>query len=188
MSSAFISYPVTSVWALQCAGCDRLKSYSQRDPKSPVVKHTRVREVVMTGHENPSPGFPGDSEHDSARRSKDESISGSKNPPWSKFDPNSSKDAFGRDPRKETEFWMEGAREVLESDIVVEALAEYKPDAADGLTDEQRAYMEFANSIKIDSSKNESVGEHVQGGDMKPADVTKGDGEIAGIDDDMARN
>lgn len=87
---------------------------------------------------------------------KEESTRTGRSRPWSKFDPDSPTDAFGRDPRKETEFWMDGAREVLASDIVVEALAEYEADGGDGLTDQQRAYLEFANSINVDGKASKS--------------------------------
>ena len=35
-------------------------------------------------------------------------------------------DAFGRDPREETQFWMEPAREVLETDAVQKAIREHE--------------------------------------------------------------
>ena len=42
---------------------------------------------------------------------------------------------------------MDHAREVLESDEVKDALEEHKEKGGDGLTDEQRAYMEFIASM-----------------------------------------
>ncbi|CAN8074970.1 unnamed protein product [Agarophyton chilense] len=67
-----------------------------------------------------------------------------------KFDPTSDTDAFGRDPRKETEFWMGAAKSVLESSEVQQALAEHAAEGGDGLTDEQREYMEFIKSLDQD--------------------------------------
>lgn len=72
----------------------------------------------------------------------------------SKFDPTSETDAFGRDPRKETEFWMGAARSVLDSEEVKQAIEEHAADGGDGLTDEQRAYMEFLKSLDGDSKKD----------------------------------
>lgn len=56
-------------------------------------------------------------------------------------------DAFGRDPRKETEFWMGAAKSVLESEDVKQAIADHAEAGGDGLTDDQRAYMEFIKSL-----------------------------------------
>lgn len=64
-----------------------------------------------------------------------------------KFDKDSDVDAFGRDPKKETDFWRAAANEVVASDAVLEAVASHEADGGDGLTDEQRAYMEFINSL-----------------------------------------
>ncbi|PXF42985.1 hypothetical protein BWQ96_07289 [Gracilariopsis chorda] len=64
-----------------------------------------------------------------------------------KFDPESDLDAFGRDPRKETEFWMGAAKSVLESEDVKQAIADHAEAGGDGLTDDQRAYMEFIKSL-----------------------------------------
>lgn len=72
-----------------------------------------------------------------------------------KFDPNSETDAFGRDPRKETEFWMGAAKNVLESEQVQEAINNYAADGSDGLTDEQRAYMEFLKSLDEGASEDQ---------------------------------
>lgn len=63
-------------------------------------------------------------------------------------------DAFGRDPRKETAFWLDAARNVLDSDEVQQAVAEHVEKGGDGLTDEQRAYMEFIKSM--DETKEDS--------------------------------
>lgn len=64
-------------------------------------------------------------------------------------------DAFGRDPRKETEFWMGAAKNVLESEQVQEAINNYAADGSDGLTDEQRAYMEFLKSLDEGASEDQ---------------------------------
>lgn len=68
--------------------------------------------------------------------------------PKFRFDAESDKDAFGRDPRKETEFWMEAAGEVLRSEVVQDAVKSHEASGGDGLTDEQRAYLEFAKSLE----------------------------------------
>lgn len=70
------------------------------------------------------------------------------------FDCTHGQDAFGRDPRKETEFWMGAARSVLDSEEVKQAIEEHAADGGDGLTDEQRAYMEFLKSLDGDSKKD----------------------------------
>eukprot|EP00871_Galdieria_phlegrea_P003858 jgi/Galph1/4473/GphlegSOOS_G3159.1 len=62
-------------------------------------------------------------------------------------------DYFGRDPRKETEFWMEHAREVLESKEVVEAVEQHKQSGKTNLTPEQEAWLEFAKSISPEDNK-----------------------------------
>ncbi|EME30681.1 uncharacterized protein Gasu_19280 [Galdieria sulphuraria] len=56
-------------------------------------------------------------------------------------------DYFGRDPRKETEFWMEHAKEVLESKEVADAVEAHKKSGSSNLTEEQKAWLEFARSI-----------------------------------------
>lgn len=63
-------------------------------------------------------------------------------------------DAFGRDPRKETEFWMGTAKSVLESEEVKQAIADHAEKGGDGLTDEQRAYMEFIKSLDQEAEDN----------------------------------
>lgn len=63
-------------------------------------------------------------------------------------------DYFGRDPRKETEFWMEHAREVLESKEVTEAVEAHKKSGKENLTEEQRAWLEFARSITPPNENN----------------------------------
>lgn len=64
-----------------------------------------------------------------------------------RFDPESETDAFGRDPKKETEFWMGAATDVLKSEEVQAAIAEHAEDGGDGLTEEQRAYMAFIEGL-----------------------------------------
>jgi hypothetical protein len=76
--------------------------------------------------------------------------------PQFKFDPKSEKDAFGRDPRKETEFWMEGAKEVLRSEEVKAAQKSLAAEGNDGLTDEQRAFLEFAKGLSSTPKTSES--------------------------------
>ncbi|KAI0566607.1 hypothetical protein FGB62_7g661 [Gracilaria domingensis] len=68
-----------------------------------------------------------------------------------RFDPQSETDAFGRDPRKETEFWMDAAKHVLESDEVQQAIADHAAGGGDGLTDEQREYLDFIKSLDEES-------------------------------------
>ena len=48
---------------------------------------------------------------------------------------------------------MDAARDVLESDDVKRAVETHREQGGDGLTDEQRAYMEFIASM--DEEKNE---------------------------------
>lgn len=66
-------------------------------------------------------------------------------------------DAFGRDPRKETQFWMGAAKSLLESDEVKEAIEAHAAEGGngDGLTDEQRAHLEFMKSLDRDAEKEE---------------------------------
>lgn len=61
------------------------------------------------------------------------------------------KNAFGRDPKKETEFWMQSARDVLASHDVKDAIDKFKVENPDNLTDEQKAYNEFIR--KLDEGK-----------------------------------
>lgn len=42
---------------------------------------------------------------------------------------------------------MDTAKSVLESDDVKKAIADHAADGGDGLTEEQRAYMEFIKSL-----------------------------------------
>lgn len=82
--------------------------------------------------------------------------------PSFKFDKDSDVDAFGRDPKKETDFWRAAANEVVASDAVREAVASHEADGGDGLTDEQRAYMEFVKSLdegKVSREKREGDGQ-----------------------------
>jgi hypothetical protein len=67
--------------------------------------------------------------------------------PHFKFDVNSDKDAFGRDPRKETEYWMSAASELLRSEEVRKAQKKLAAEGKDGMTEEQRAYLEFAKGL-----------------------------------------
>jgi len=71
-------------------------------------------------------------------------------PEWNEED----SDYFGRDPRKETEFWMEHAREVLKSKEVSDAVEAHKKSGKDNLTEEQKAWLEFAKSITPPSENN----------------------------------
>ncbi|GJQ11738.1 hypothetical protein GpartN1_g3529.t1 [Galdieria partita] len=64
-------------------------------------------------------------------------------------------DYFGRDPRKETEFWMEHAKEVLESKEVADAVEAHKKSGKTNLTEEQKAWLEFAKSITPHSENEE---------------------------------
>ena len=57
---------------------------------------------------------------------------------------------FGRDPKKETEFWMSHAKEVLDSDSVQNAVKEHKDKGNDGYTDQQREYLEFLKQMDQD--------------------------------------
>lgn len=66
--------------------------------------------------------------------------------PRFKFDPDSPTDAFGRDPKKETEAWMSVAREVLDSPEVCDAIEKHKAEPPP-VTPEQQAYLDF---IKAD--------------------------------------
>ena len=65
-------------------------------------------------------------------------------------------DAFGRDPKKETAFWMGAAKSVLDSDEVKDAIEKHKADGGDGYSDEQRAYMEFIKSLDNPASEESS--------------------------------
>lgn len=56
-------------------------------------------------------------------------------------------DAFGRDPKKETEFWRESARDLLASNEMQDAIAKFTAENPDNLTDEQRAYKEFIRQM-----------------------------------------
>lgn len=56
-------------------------------------------------------------------------------------------DAFGRDPKKETEFWMSAAKSVLDSEEVKKAIEDHTADGGDGYTDEQREYLDFIKSL-----------------------------------------
>lgn len=49
---------------------------------------------------------------------------------------------------------MDAARSVLDSEEVQQAVAEHAEKGGDGLTDEQRAYMEFIKSM--DEGKGDS--------------------------------
>lgn len=49
---------------------------------------------------------------------------------------------------------MDAARSVLDSDEVQQAVAEHAEKGGDGLTDEQREYMEFIKTL--DESKGET--------------------------------
>jgi hypothetical protein len=75
--------------------------------------------------------------------------------PHFKFDANSDKDAFGRDPRKETEYWMTAASELLRSEEVRNAQKELAAEGKDGLTEEQRAYLEFAKGLSSTPNSSE---------------------------------
>jgi len=63
-----------------------------------------------------------------------------------KFDPASPTDAFGRDPKKETEAWMSGAREVLDTPAVRDAIEKHKAEPPP-VTAEQQAYLDFIKSL-----------------------------------------
>jgi len=63
-----------------------------------------------------------------------------------KFDPASPTDAFGRDPKKETEAWMPGAREVLDSPAVRDAIEKHKAEPPP-VSAEQQAYLDFIKSL-----------------------------------------
>ncbi|GAB0494612.1 hypothetical protein MMPV_005906 [Pyropia vietnamensis] len=74
-----------------------------------------------------------------------------------KYDPDSPTDAFGRDPKKETEAWMSGAREVLDSPEVRDAIEKHKAEPPP-VTPEQQAYLDFIKSLDEKASGGDSSG------------------------------
>lgn len=66
---------------------------------------------------------------------------------FSSFSVYMTQNAFGRDPKKETDFWRESARDLLASDEMQDAIAKFTAENPDNLTDEQRAYKEFIRQM-----------------------------------------
>lgn len=85
--------------------------------------------------------------------------------PRFKYDPASPTDAFGRDPKKETEAWMSGAREVLDSPEVRDAIEKHKAEPPP-VTAEQQAYLDFIKSL---DAKAEGAADAGGGDDPPPA-------------------
>jgi hypothetical protein len=88
--------------------------------------------------------------------------------PKFRYDPASGKDAFGRDPKKETDFWRGAAAEVIQSEVVQAAVKEFEADGGDGYTEEQREYFKFIESLEAGKGGKEGEGESEgTGGDGK---------------------
>mmetsp|Transcript_7264 Transcript_7264/g.15547 ORF Transcript_7264/g.15547 Transcript_7264/m.15547 type:complete len:131 (-) Transcript_7264:293-685(-) len=68
-----------------------------------------------------------------------------------KYEKDMERDAFGRDPREETKLWMSAAKEVLGSDEVVAAKAEFKPTESQ-MSKEQQEYTDFI--ARLDAKKD----------------------------------
>lgn len=79
--------------------------------------------------------------------------------PKFRFDPESGRDAFGRDPKKETDFWRGAVAEVIGSEAVQEAVRAHEAEGGDGYTDEQREYFAFLKSLDEGKADDEGVAE-----------------------------
>ena len=74
---------------------------------------------------------------------------------------------------------METARNVLDSDEVQQAIADHGDEAGDGLTDEQRAYMEFVKNLdaKDDDGEESTASTHMNAPVQEEDVVGDADGE-----------
>lgn len=67
------------------------------------------------------------------------------------------KDAFGRDPRKETDFWRSSARDLLDSQEVRDAIEEHTQNPT-SVDPEREAYLQFLRDLDAGSESESKSG------------------------------